>query len=105
MVTDEMRTPVLELSDFAIEGDLVVPSGPLVADVQNLAPLEHNVGFEGGPFSETVFGFGSTMFDMGTLEPGEYVLYCDISGHREAGMEAVLTVLAVEDGEMVVPAG
>lgn len=27
-----------------------------------------------------------------TLAPGEYVLYCDIAGHREAGMESKLHV-------------
>lgn len=48
---------------------------------------------------ETVEGFKLSVATRGdedagtvTLDAGEYVFYCDIPGHRSAGMEAPLTV-------------
>lgn len=60
----------------------------------NEGQIEHTLTIEGREedlFLE-VSSQGAT--DSGTieLEAGEYTYYCDISGHREAGMEGTLTV-------------
>lgn len=39
-----------------------------------------------------VEGSGDTDAKKVDLEPGEYVVYCDIPGHRSQGMEGTLTV-------------
>lgn len=40
-----------------------------------------------------VDGGGDTDAKKVDLEPGEYVVYCDIPGHRSQGMEGTLTVV------------
>jgi uncharacterized cupredoxin-like copper-binding protein len=43
-------------------------------------------------FKLEVTGSGSNDTKKIDLEPGKYTFYCDIPGHREAGMEGTLTV-------------
>jgi plastocyanin len=40
----------------------------------------------------TVTGKGDKATGTATLDPGTYTIYCDIAGHRSAGMEAKLVV-------------
>jgi plastocyanin len=68
-----------------------------IAYVQEGAML-HTLLIE-GPDGEDVAGFGLEVTEDGevdtgevTLEPGTYTLYCDVAGHRQAGMEAELVV-------------
>ena len=57
----------------------------------NEGNVAHTLLVEGKPFELAI---GTT--DVGTLalDPGTYTLYCDVAGHRAAGMEAELTVTA-----------
>jgi plastocyanin len=40
----------------------------------------------------SVSGKGDTDTGKATLDPGTYTIYCDVAGHRSAGMEAKLVV-------------
>ena len=69
-------------------------SGRVEIDFQNPSPVEHNVTIAKG--SETL-GATQTITDTRTrtvvrLEPGDYVFFCSVVGHRAAGMEGTLTV-------------
>ena len=54
----------------------------------------HTFVIENADGDEVVASVRRTETDRGgvELEPGEYVFYCDVPGHREAGMEGTLTV-------------
>ena len=82
----------IELTEFAIRGDLTVPAGPVVLEVVNAGGQIHNLALDGGPTTPDLGSGDSYSLDLGTLEPGSYTLYCHIPGHREAGMVATLTV-------------
>jgi plastocyanin len=74
--------------------DLSSAPGEVTIDFTNPSALEHDVAIEqdgkeiGG--SELIAeGKTSVTTDLG---PGTYTFYCTVPGHREAGMEGVLTV-------------
>jgi plastocyanin len=57
--------------------------------------LQHDLLIDGhGGFKLTVTGQGQSKVGTTNLIPGTYTLYCDIPTHREAGMQATLTVTA-----------
>lgn len=74
---------------------LEAEAGEVTIDYTNPSPVPHNVAIEDG--SETV-AQGETVTDGASgpataeLEAGDYVYYCSIPSHREAGMEGTLTV-------------
>ena len=70
--------------------------GNLTLTYTNPSAVQHNVAVEtanGGPLGETpIFADGEETLELSELAPGEYVFYCAVPGHRQAGMEGDLTV-------------
>ena len=79
-------------TEFAFDpADLVLnPGAELTLDNQGL--VIHNLEIEGveGFIIEAEAGQQAT--DTITASPGEYVIFCSIPGHRDAGMEGTLVV-------------
>lgn len=69
-------------------------SGEVTISFDNPAKIEHDVAIEqdGDEIVKSdLVSDGSTKVTT-DLEPGQYVFYCTVPGHREAGMEGTLTV-------------
>jgi plastocyanin len=70
-------------------------AGEVELNYTNPSPVPHNVAIEseGETIAQgaTVSG-GDAAAAIASLEPGEYIFYCSIPGHRESGMEGDLTV-------------
>jgi plastocyanin len=73
---------------------VTAPPGQVTLDYVNEGQLQHSLLVDGQEkrLALGVAKNGDT--DEGTIDlgPGTYVLYCDIPGHRAAGMEANLTI-------------
>ena len=78
--------------DFFDPDELTAPVGSVEFIVRNRGEDPHTFVIEGMGFKLRVLDPGA--FDSGVvrLEAGEFVFYCDIEGHREAGMQGVLVV-------------
>lgn len=88
-------TANIELSEWAISGDLTVSPGDLTITLSNTGTMVHNLVFEDGTRSVDLNSGETVTMEVGQLEPGTYMIFCDIAGHRAAGMEAVLVVTGV----------
>lgn len=70
-------------------------AGKVTVDFNNPQALTHDVAIEDAQGEEVgkteliADGSDSTTVE---LKPGTYTFYCSVPGHREAGMEGVLTV-------------
>lgn len=73
--------------------DLRTPAGPVDVTYRNEGSIEHTLVIEGVTgFKLDVTTKGDVDEGSVTLAAGKYTMYCDIPGHRQAGMEATLTV-------------
>lgn len=75
---------------------LEAKAGNLTITYSNPSPVQHSLAIEdadGNVLAETeIFSAGEQEVTLDDLAPGEYVYFCTVPGHREAGMEGDLTV-------------
>ena len=73
---------------------LTAKAGTVTIDYDNPSPVDHSVAIEadGETLAESDIAADTTLTATANLEPGKYVYYCTVPGHREAGMEGTLTV-------------
>jgi plastocyanin len=76
-----------EPKSFAISADTDV-----TITLQNNGMLQHDLVIEGTDFATDLLNGGDAQELIVNLPAGEYVYYCSVAGHREAGMEGTLTV-------------
>jgi plastocyanin len=73
--------------------DLTAKAGALTINLTNKGLIQHNLVIEEDPAFKKIDlapgASGSGTFDA---KPGTYTFFCDVAGHRPAGMEAKLTV-------------
>ena len=75
------------------EDAYTVSGGEVTFEYVNEGNLVHTLVIEDvDDFKLQVNSSGDTDTGSVALEAGAYELYCDVSGHRSGGMEAVLTV-------------
>lgn len=74
--------------------EVTAKAGTIPVTYVNEGQLAHTLFVDGkSGLDLAVSGKGDT--DQGSIElqPGTYAMYCDVAGHRAAGMESKLTVL------------
>ncbi len=75
--------------------ELTTAAGKVTFRLTNESPVPHNIAVEGDGVQSDV---SDTIQDGGTAEitvdlpAGTYTYYCNVPGHRQAGMEGTITV-------------
>lgn len=73
--------------------EVTAPAGPVAITLNNIGAIQHNLVIEDHPeFKKLDVAPGASATGTFDAKPGTYVLFCDIAGHRPAGMESKLIV-------------
>ena len=87
-----VQVQAFDRQDYTAD-DFSAVAGEITFRLSQIGVQEHTLTVEGlEDQMRLVAKNGGTDSGKLTLEPGRYVLYCDIAGHRVSGMEARLTV-------------
>jgi plastocyanin len=76
-------------------------AGPVTVVMKNMSGTQHNIAVQTGATGATpggtvigaspIISSGSTTLKL-TLKPGQYTFFCQVTGHRQAGMWGTITV-------------
>jgi len=73
--------------------EATVAAGPVAVTYDNTGAITHTLLVEEDPsFKKLSADSGKTVTETWNAKPGTYTFYCDVPGHRQAGMEAKVTV-------------
>jgi FtsP/CotA-like multicopper oxidase with cupredoxin domain len=87
------QTITAELSEFAITLSAADVTPNTTITVSNTGAMAHTLGVRGTDLiTPSIPPGGSATLDLTGLDPDSYVLYCDIPGHVDSGMETGLTI-------------
>lgn len=80
--------------DLAFDTDAYeAAAGEVTINYENAGAIEHTLVIDGvDDFKLVVPANGDVDEASVALDAGEYTIYCDVAGHRDAGMEATLEV-------------
>lgn len=83
----------VSLTEFAINPSAIaVPLGGSL-NITNSGTMAHNATVLNTPIKTADLNAGqSAKLDLSSLEPGQYELFCAITGHKDSGMTATLTI-------------
>ena len=83
----------VQLSEFAIAGNLLAEAGNVNLAVTNAGSQQHDLVVEElGTQTRLLNGGDSDTLALDSLGAGSYTLFCSVPGHRESGMETELIV-------------
>lgn len=82
----------IELSEFAIEGDLTLPTGDVDVTVMNVGGVDHDLTIRGSFGTQLIPAGQSQVLELRDLQPGTLEVFCSVPGHEGAGMAQTITI-------------
>lgn len=86
-------TIAVTLTEYKIAGTLTAKPGKITLDINNAGTMVHNVeSTELGKKSADIAAGAHGTLDLGDVKAGTYEIFCNVAGHKAAGMTAKLVV-------------
>jgi FtsP/CotA-like multicopper oxidase with cupredoxin domain len=94
------ETVSVDLTDFAIEPKALEVEAGAALRVSNTGQTAHNLAVEGaGLATEILEPSAEADLDVSSLDPGTYTIFCEVPGHKDAGMVGELVVAGSAGGD------